>query len=264
MFEQADAVVCESTYGDRLHEATADIPTSLADVINTTHAAGGKLLIPSFAVERTQELLYHLSGLLADQRIPPLATFVDSPMAIKVTEVFRRHPELFDAEAAEMLANDRHPCDFKGLELTRTVSESKAINDHAGSAIIIAGSGMCTGGRIKHHLVQQIWRPECTILFVGYQASGTLGRRILEGAENVRIFGKERELKARVERINGFSGHADRDELFKWLSAFKRSPRQVFLTHGEQSVSESFASWLQARGDWHVRVPAYKESVAID
>jgi len=263
-FDSADYVVVESTYGDRLHRPTASIPGSLSKIVNRTHKLGGNVVVPSFAVERTQELLYHLSGLLAEKRIPPLTVFVDSPMAIRVTEVFRRHPELFDEHARALLREGRHPCDFPGLVLCRTVEESKAIKHHEGTAIIIAGSGMCTGGRIKHHLVSNISRPESVVLFVGYQASGTLGRLILEGLETVRIHGEHYPVEASVAKINGFSAHADRRELFRWLSALSRPPRRIFVTHGEPESSDHFATYVRGKTGWETRVPAYGDSVALD
>ncbi|MCE9615768.1 MAG: MBL fold metallo-hydrolase [Lentisphaerae bacterium] len=263
LFEQADYVICESTYGNRLHETADVVPDKLARIINETRAAGGNLVIPAFAVERTQELLYRLSDLLAQNRVPHLTAFVDSPMAVRVTEVFQRHPECFDDDMLAKLKAGRHPCDFPGLTMTRTSEESKAINHIRGTVIVMAGSGMCEGGRIKHHLVNNISRPESTILFVGYQAVGTLGRAILEKPAEVRILGQTYPVRARIAKINGFSGHADRDELFRWLSALKQAPRQLFLTHGEASVAAEFAGWLRERTKWNVSVPAYLDKVDI-
>jgi metallo-beta-lactamase family protein len=263
-FEHADYVLIESTYGDREHGDVADIPGQLEKVINETHEAGGNLVIPSFALERTQELLYHLNNLLHEDRIPHLVAFVDSPMAIRITEVFEKHPELFDDETmAQLKAGDR-PCNFPGLTLSRTVDQSKSINHIKGTAIIIAGSGMCTGGRIKHHLKNNIGRPESTILFVGYQAHGTLGRRILEKPESVRIFGEEHLLRARVERINGFSAHADRNELHQWLSSLKDPPRTVFITHGEEEQALAFQKFLSGKTGWSCAVPDYGQEIVLD
>lgn len=264
LFDQADYVVVESTYGNRIHKSDETIQESLVRIINDTRNAGGNLIIPSFAIERTQELLYCLSGLLRQDRIPPLIAFVDSPMAIKVTEVFQRHIELFDKETAALLRQGVHPCDFPGLKMCNSVEESKAINNIRGTAVIIAGSGMCTGGRVKHHLANNIGRPESTILFVGYQASGTLGRLILEGTPEVRILGKTHAVKARVEKINGFSGHADRNELFRWLSGLKQAPRRVYVTHGEPDAANGFAGWLKDQKGWDVHVPSYLEQVQLD
>jgi len=263
-FEHADYVLIESTYGDRVHGEVADIPGELARIINETHKAGGNVVIPSFALERTQELLYHLNNLLKEDRIPHLMAFVDSPMAVKITEVFKKHPELYDAETLEQIHAGEQPCNFPGLTMSRTVDQSKSINHIKGTAIIIAGSGMCTGGRIKHHLKNNIDRPESTILFVGYQSVGTLGRIILDGAETVRIFGEEQEVRARVEKISGFSAHADQNELYQWISSVKKPPRKVFVVHGEESQAEAFGKFLSEKTGWYCAVPEYEQEVILD
>jgi len=263
-FEDADYVLIESTYGNRTHKSNEHIPDQLESIINHIVEGGGNIVIPSFSVERAQELLYHLNELVTGERIPHLPVFVDSPMAIRVTEVFRRHPELFDEEAVALLRSGNHPCDFAGLKMCRTVDESKAINDEQGSAIIIAGSGMCTGGRVKHHLKHNVGRPESIVLFVGYQAVGTLGRRILEGDSPVRIHGQEYEMLCRVEKVNGFSAHGDRNELFQWLSALKRPPRRVFVTHGEEESAKSFGEYIGEETGWPVTVATYLEPVELD
>ncbi|MDD3275421.1 MAG: MBL fold metallo-hydrolase [Kiritimatiellales bacterium] len=263
-FDSADYVLTESTYGDRLHGEAKDIPSELARIINETHKAGGNIVIPSFAVERTQELLYHLNGLLRENRIPHLLAFVDSPMAIRVTEVFKKHPELFDDETMDLIHRGAHLCDLPGLTMSNTADQSKAINHIKGTAIIIAGSGMCTGGRIKHHLKNNISRPESTILFVGYQAVGTLGRLILDGVDPIRIFGEEHEVKARIEKISGFSAHADQNELLRWLSALKKAPRRVFVTHGEPDAANAFKKLLEEKTGWSCAVPAYQQEILLD
>jgi metallo-beta-lactamase family protein len=263
LFTAADAVVMESTYGDRLHEDPKRIDTLLADAVNSTRRAGGNLLIPSFALERTQEVLYYLSALLRADRIPHLMVFVDSPMAVSVTEVFSRHTELFDADMRERLRRGDSPFDFPGLKMMRSVEESKSINHLRGTAIIIAGSGMCTGGRIKHHLVHNIQRRESTLLFVGYQAVGTLGREILEGAKVVRILGKSVRRRARVLQISGFSAHADQGELLRWLGGFKEPPRQILLNHGEDEALTALATVVQERTGRKPIIPDYDERVEI-
>lgn len=259
----ADHVLVESTYGNRDHKPSDAIPELLATIITETRAAGGNVVIPSFALERTQELLYHLSGLLRARRIPRPYVFVDSPMAVRLTEVFQRHPELFDDETRSLLRRGEHPCDFPGLRMTQSVEQSKAINEVRRGAVIIAGAGMCTGGRIKHHLVANISRPESTILFVGYQANGTLGRAILEGAREVRIHGQPRVVAARIAKINGFSAHGDRNELLGWLSGLQSSPRQTFVVHGEPEASRAFADLLHEKKGWSASVPAYQSSVEL-
>jgi len=224
----------------------------------------GNIVIPSFALERSQEILYCLNEFLIEDRIPHLMVFIDSPMAVNITRVFKHHPELFDKEMAKLMRQKKSPFDFRGLHLVRTAEESKAINRIKGTVIIIAGSGMCTGGRIKHHLATNISRRESTILFVGYQASGTLGREIVNGAEKARILGKHYPVKARVVQINGFSAHADRAGLLNWLSSLRKPPRHLFVTHGESSVSQHFASLVREKMGWKVAVPEYREEFLLD
>ncbi len=263
-FDEADYVIVESTYGDRLHKNSADIGDSLAEIINFTREAKGNIIVPSFALERTQEILYYLNELLMEHRIPRLMIFVDSPMANSITEVFERHPELYDEEMAELIRQHRSPFDFPGLKMIRTVEESKAINNIAGSIVIIAGSGMCTGGRIKHHLVTNISRRESTILFVGYQAIGTLGRHIVDGAKQVRILGQHYPVRARIVQIDSFSAHADRDGLFRWLSGLKKAPRHVFVTHGESQAANHFGNFLKAKTGWEISVPEYRTEAVLE
>ena len=264
LFDQADYVLVESTYGDRLHEGQETIGSELAGVINSTVQAGGNICIPSFALERAQEVLYYLNELLVKDRIPQITVFVDSPMAISVTEVFSHHPELFDKEMMSLIRQGKSPFDFPSLTMTRTVDQSKAINDTAGPAMIIAGSGMCTGGRIKYHLVNNISRPESTVLFVGYQAIGTLGREIISGDKEVRILGEKYPVRARVAQIHGFSAHADRDELFRWLSALQRAPRHLFVVHGESETASQFADFVRERTGWDISVPRYRDEAILD
>lgn len=261
--EAVDYVCVESTYGNRVHKQAASISDTLIRVVHAAVKAGGNIVIPSFAIERTQELLYRLGGLLAENKIPAVPVFVDSPMAVRVTEVFKRHPELFDAETMERIERGEHPCDFKGLRLTRSVEESKAINKRSGTSIIIAGSGMCTGGRIKHHLANNLGRPESTILFVGYQAEGTLGRQLLEGAHRVRLFGQMHDVMARLEKVNGMSAHADRNELLAWLKALKTPPSEVFVIHGEKRASAAFSETVNRELGWKSSVATYQREVTL-
>lgn len=263
LFEQADYVVVESTYGSRLHKPNDEIPDNLARIINQTHRAGGNVVVPSFAVERAQELLYHLNELLRADRIPALPVFLDSPMAVRVTEVFLRHPELFDKKTLEILRRGEHPCDFPGLKLSRSVEDSKAIIARKDTSIVIAGSGMCTGGRIKHHLKHNISSRESTIMFVGYQASGTLGRLLLEGLEKVRIHGETHRVEARIEKVNGFSAHADRNELMRWLSGLKTAPKHVFVTHGEEQAAREFSQFVHLKTGWPVSSPSFGEQATL-
>ena len=261
--DAADYVVMESTYGNRIHDDNGHIPDELADILNSTYKAGGNVIIPSFAVERTQDLLYHLNKLLAAKRIPHMLTFLDSPMAIRVTEVFKEHKDLFDDETRQLLREGKHPCDFPNLKITNSADQSKAINSIRGSAIIIAGSGMCTGGRVKHHLKNNITRDECTVLFIGYQAVGTLGRIILDGAEEVRIHGETFPVRAQIAKIGGFSGHADQTELLKWVTPLQAPPKRIFVTHGEPESAEAFAKLLRGKMKAEVTVPDYRDEAEL-
>ncbi len=262
-FTAADYVVMESTYGNRLHENHGTIGQQLADIVRRIVQSGGKLIVPVFAIERAQEVIYHLHRLLIAEQIPRLPVFLDSPMAAQVNEVFRRHRECFDREAQTMMSNGNMPLELPGLETVHSVEQSKALNRRDEPVIIMAGSGMCTAGRIKHHLAQYISRPECTVLFVGYQAAGTLGRQILDGQEEVRIHGRWHPVRAQIEQIHGFSGHADRDELIAWLRHIDQPPREIFLTHGEEEESLSLAEHLRAKFGLHVTVPEYRQSVEL-
>jgi metallo-beta-lactamase family protein len=264
VFTQSDYVVMESTYGDRVHEDPGEVEELLAEAINRTSRAGGNLLIPSFALERTQEVLYYLNKLLRSDRIPHLVVFVDSPMAISVTEVFKDHPELFDDAMRELTEAGHSPFSFSGLKMTRSVEQSKAINHIRGTAIIIAGSGMCTGGRIKHHLVHNIYRKESTVLFVGYQAAGTLGRQILSGAKEVRILGQTWRCRADIRRISGFSAHADQPALLRWLGALKHPPRKLFLTHGEAESIRVLSEKIEGEKQYTPHVPEYGERFDLE
>jgi len=265
IFDEAEYIVIESTYGDRTHEEhkNTDIQKQLRDCINRTVSAGGNIIIPSFALERSQELLYHLNELFLRKEIPPLTVFLDSPMAIRITEVFKRHADLFDKDMMKRLRQGNSFFSFENLKMVQSTEESKAINNIKESSIIIAGSGMVTGGRIKHHIVNNITRPESTILFVGYQAEGTPGRILLDGAQEIRLLGQMHPVKAHIEKIDGFSAHADRDGLLDWLSDIRVPPRCVFVTHGEEKAATSFAELLEERMGWTVKVPQYKDTVEL-
>jgi metallo-beta-lactamase family protein len=266
IFDEAEYVVIESTYGDRTHEEhkNIDIQKQLCDCINRTVSSGGNIVIPSFALERSQELLYHLNELFLRKEIPPLTVFLDSPMAIRITEVFKRHAELFDKEMMERLRQGDSWFNFENLKMVQSTGESKAINHVKESSIIIAGSGMVTGGRVKHHIANNITRPESTILFVGYQAVGTAGGILLDGAKKMRLFGQTYPVKASIEKIDGFSAHADHDGLLAWLSDINIPPRRVFVTHGEEKAATSFANILSEKTGWSVLVPEHKAEVVLD
>ena len=263
VFVRADYVVMESTYGDRNHDDPEPIESLLARIITETAGRGGKVLVPVFAMERAQELLYFIGKLVRAKRIPPLSVFLDSPMAVEITRVFGRYPSYLDEEAKTIIRSGRSLFEFPGLRLTPTMADSKTINQLDGPAIVLAGSGMATGGRIKHHLKLNLGRPEATVLFVGYQAQGTLGRMILDGAEEVRIFGEMHPVRAHVVRIAGFSAHAGKRELRRWLNAFQVRPRKLFICHGDEDVSLGFADELRADG-WRTAVPHYREEFELD
>jgi metallo-beta-lactamase family protein len=262
--EKADYLVIESTYGDREHCEACDTKKQIGDVINATKERGGNIVVPSFALERSQEILFYIKELLLDDAIPHLMVFLDSPMAARITEVFRNHQELFDTETQQMLSRHHSPFDLAELKVTTTSEESKAINHITGTVMIISGSGMCTGGRIKHHLINNITRKESTIMFVGYQAEGTLGRLIVDGAKKVRILGDQYKVRAKIVQIEGLSAHADRKEMLNWLKNFKSPPRQVFLVHGEAQSAQAFGSFLKDKTGWQFSIPAYEDQVVLD
>lgn len=250
---RADYIFIETTYGDRLHIEPEPRKESLYRHVKKVYDRGGKLLIPSFALERTQELLYILSELINENDdFPDLKVYLDSPLAIKVTDVFHDHPEIYDEDAR---ARKDTPFKFPQLVCTPKTEDSIVLNKSKDPAIIIAGSGMCTAGRIRHHLKHGIWDPKNTVLFVGYQAQGTLGWHLLNGAKEVRMMGDTFKVKAEIDRIHAFSAHADRDELIAWLNAFMEKPRRVHLIHGDKKVMENFSSTLQDLGfDTHIQV----------
>ncbi|MGB4727619.1 MAG: MBL fold metallo-hydrolase [Thermogutta sp.] len=261
---EADYLVIESTYGDRDHNHGQSVEDQLVKVVRETSARGGHVVIPVFAVERAQELLFYFSRLYRSGRLPPLPIFLDSPMAVRITEVFRRHRECFDQETQSLIDNDQSPFNFPNLRLVTTVEESKQINTYNVPSVIMATSGMCTAGRIKFHLRNNIVRPESTILFVGYQSRGTLGRQILDKNPYVRIHGKEWPTRARIEQIQGLSGHADRKGLLSWVSQVKSPVKSVFVTHGEENASLAFAEMVRSQLTWRTSVPQYMDEVELD
>ncbi|PKO23639.1 MAG: MBL fold metallo-hydrolase [Chloroflexi bacterium HGW-Chloroflexi-1] len=264
--DAADILIVESTYGDRLHEPYQAARKQLRDVIRDTVRRRGKVIIPAFAVERTQEIIYALNQLEAAGDIPELPVFVDSPLAVSATEVFRMHPEEWDAEAQAFLAagNGRNPFDSSRIEYVRDVRRSKQINFMSQPAVIISASGMAENGRILHHLKNNIENSENTILFVGFQAQDTLGRRILDGVSPVRILGDEYKVRAQVVSIDGYSAHADQAELLAWARPFDRERLgQVFVVHGEQAASFTFAEKLRGERVKQVTVPERGQSFEL-
>ena len=246
--ESADYVIMESTYGDRSHGERSDYVGELARVIQETFDRGGNVVVPSFAVGRTQEMLYFIreikeKGLVEGHGEFPV--YVDSPLAVEATSIFKDHEQdCYDSEAAKLLARGVNPILFRGLKLSITSEESKAINFDETPKVILSASGMCDAGRIKHHLKHNLWRSECTVLFVGYQAVGTLGRALINGAEQVKIFQEDVQVTARILQLPGMSGHADREGLLRWAESFRAKPQRVFVTHGEDKVTELFAKLL--------------------
>lgn len=266
IFEEADYVFVESTYGDRVHTSVEDTKEQLCDAVNTTYAAGGNIIVPSFSIERAQEVMYYMNELLMEDRVPNIMTFLDSPMAVRVTEVFKKHPELYDAEMTALMSQNESPFTYPGLKLVQSTRESKSINHIKGTIMVIAGSGMCTGGRVKHHLVNNIARPESAVLFVGYQAVGTLGRTIVDSMPNdqVRILGEHFPVKANIVQVHGFSAHADKVEILTWLKHLKTPPRKVFIVHGEKESAHSFKDYLTEETGWDIMVPKYQDTVKVD
>lgn len=248
--KSADYVVMESTYGDRLHSAERlDYVKELAAVLKETFDKGGNVVIPSFAVGRTQELLYFLRKIKVERLVEGFENFpvyVDSPLAVEATGIFQDNRwECFDEEAMELVREGINPISFAGLKLAITSDESREINFIDTPKVIISASGMCEAGRIRHHLKHNLWRPECTILFVGYQAVGTLGRSLVEGADEVRLFGEPIQVRAQIKQLAGLSGHADKNGLIEWISGFEEKPKKVFVVHGEDSVCTGFAETLK-------------------
>ena len=256
----ADIVVMETTYGDRLHKPFLPSVEEFYEVIADTFRRGGNVVIPTFALERAQELLYFLREGAEGNRLPrDIRVFLDSPMAISATEIFERHPECYEPETAELFREGQDPFHLPALHFTRETAASKAINDISGGAVIMAGSGMCTGGRIRHHLQHNIARKECSILFVGYAAAGTLARSVIDGAKEARIYGEKFPVHARIHTINGFSAHADQAELLAWHK-HTGNPECTYLVHGDEAVMSQFAARLKGT---RVVMPALNESFAI-
>ena len=256
---EADYVIMESTYGDRYHGKHQDYVTELTDVIQRTFDRGGNVVIPSFAVGRTQELLYYIRQIKAEDRIKNHGDFkvvVDSPLAVEATKIFNMNiDETYDEEAMELVKQGINPITFSNLHLSITTEESKEINFETEPMVIISASGMCEAGRIRHHLKHNLWRSENTIIFVGYQACGTLGRSLIEGAKEVKLFGEAIKVAADIVQLEGLSGHADKNGLLKWVNSFEKKPEEVFVVHGEDAVCEAFTSCLKDEYKFKARAP---------
>lgn len=254
--EFAEYLVIESTYGGSIH-SHEDPMIKLAEVINQAARDGGVVLVPSFAIGRTQELLYYLTILQRDNAIPRIPIYVDSPMATSTTRLYENSDQEFDEETREALKKHIDYLEPEGLRLVRDREESKALNVQRGPMIVIAGSGMANGGRILHHLIHRLGDPTTTVLFTGYQAEGTLGRRLLEGEPEVHIFHDPIQVAARVDRLNALSAHADQSEIMRWLGGFKTPPKKTFIVHGEPPAQQALAAKIQADLRWPVEIPAY-------
>ncbi len=261
----ADFLFVESTYGNRFHRNFEDSKQELLEAIEYAVSHNEKVIIPAFALERTQEVLYVLGEFQRAGRLPDIPVYLDSPLAIKATEIFRKNREYYDENARAILEQGFEPFDMPNLRATPTTQESMEINKVPGSAIIISANGMCTAGRIKHHLKHNLWRPGASVIIMGFQAQGTTGRKIVEGADNVTIFGSKIAVRARVYTIGGFSAHADQGELLNWVGHFtEKSHPKVFLTHGEPTSSEALADAIRKRLNLDVYIPDWREVLQLD
>jgi len=259
----ADILFVESTYGNRNHKTMEQSRRELVEAIHYSYNHGEKVIIPAFAVERTQEILYILGESFRKGLIPSMPVYLDSPLAIAATEIFRRRSEFFDEDAMAILNHGQDPFDFPQLIFSRTAEDSIAINQKAGPAIVIAGNGMCTAGRIKHHLKHNLWRKGCAVVIVGFQAEGTVGRKLVEGAPSVKVLGERILVRARVFTIGGFSAHADQQDLLDWIAHFGNPSLRVYAVHGEESISEVFASLVRQRYGFSTHVPGMGEVIPI-
>ncbi len=265
--KEADYVLIESTYGDREHNAPIDFAKALAEVIQETFQAGGNLVIPAFSVGRTQEILYFIRRIKEEQLVSGFDDFevyMDSPLAVEATAVFHDNvSECFDEEAKKLIAEGKNPIRFPGLKMAVSSDESKLINFDMKPKIIISASGMCEAGRIRHHLKHNLWRPECTILFVGYQVPGTLGHSLLNGAKEVKLFGETVNVEARIKNLPGISGHGDRNKLLEWIGAYEKAPKKVFVVHGEDAVCDQFAKDITDKYGFDARAPYSGEAYDV-
>lgn len=274
MIEEADNLIMESTYGSRLHLKNDEKAKIFLDVVSETLDNGGTVVIPSFAVGRTQEILYEINKLKDEfkdneefqrkyKTIMKTNVFVDSPLAISATEVFKENMNLFDEDTKQEITRGDNPLEFPGLKFTKTADESKALNEDTTPSIIISASGMCEVGRIKHHLKHNLWNPKSTILFVGYQAPGTLGYNIVNGAKKVKIFGEEIAVNARIEYIEGYSGHADQEGLMNFIYSFIKKPNHIFLVHGEKESQDILKEKIEQETSLDVVVPEFGETYEL-
>lgn len=259
IIKKADYVIMETTYGNRLHEKNSISIQTLLDIIVKTAKRGGSVIIPSFAVGRTQELIYELNRVYEGNNqysdvLKNVMVYVDSPMASAATQIFQKNAQVFDDKMKEYLLKGDNPLDFKNLKFTKTSQESQLLNEDPSPKIIISASGMCEAGRIRHHLKHGLWNPKNSVVFVGYQANGTLGRFLIEGAKEVTLFGEKVSVCAEIYNLEGFSGHADKDGLMAWVRGFQKKPHDIFLVHGEEDSKEGFASYVKNQLGWDCTV----------
>jgi len=265
IIDRADVLITESTYGGRDHGPMDEARKNLARVVKETANNRGLLIIPAFAVGRTQDVVYHLHELMQSKEIPQMPVYVDSPLATNITEIFRAHPECYDEETEQLLMQDGgdDPFGFNMLRYTRSTEESKKLNNIRRPAIIISASGMCEGGRVLHHLRRNIGDPNTTVLFVGFQAENTLGRKLLRGDKTARIYGEEHEVRARMEKIDGYSAHADEGEMLDFINAIPNRPKRVFVVHGEPDATAAMAAGLARLGIEDIAIPERGEKFEV-
>jgi metallo-beta-lactamase family protein len=264
VIDEADFLFIESTYGNRLHKSKQDTYEEFKEIIKSVKSNSGNIIIPAFAIERTQELIFTLSQMINNKEIQPIPVYIDSPLAISATEIFRRNEQCFDKETIAVLNSGNSPLDFNSLHFTRSSKESKKLNEEAQGSIIISASGMCTAGRIKYHLQNNLFKENANVLFVGYQAEGTLGRRIIEGAKQVKLYGESVKVNAKIHTLGGFSAHADQKGLLEWLGHIKSEDLNVFVVHGEEEASLEFADKVRSEYGHRVYVPHWGEIMDLN
>ena len=268
--QKADYIIVESTYGNKKNHPSEDDAGELISIINNTVKKGGNVVIPSFAVERAQDIIYELNKYYdesiksVDKDFLQVPVYIDSPLTVSATEIFERNPDCFDEKTLELIKTGDNPLDFRNLIFTRNVEESKQINKTPESKVIISASGMCSAGRIKHHLKHNLWRNESSIVFVGYQAEGTLGRRIKEGEKSVKLFGEEIQVNAKIYTLDGFSGHADKEGIMWWLEGFENKPKKIFIVHGEEEASREISKKIEEELNIVTYIPELGDTLIVE
>lgn len=261
--EEANILWLESTYGNRLHKSRRETVEEFLEIIKDAIKEKGKVIIPAFAVEKAQDIIYTIGQFIREGFIPEIPVYIDSPLAISATEIFKKNSECFDEETKRLILDNQNPLEPSWLIYTKSIEESKAINEDLRPGVIISASGMCDSGRIKHHLKHHLWQKNSHIVFVGYQAEGTSGRRIIDGAKSIKLFGEEIAVKAHIHTLGGFSAHADQKGLIEWLSNFKNPDLKVFLVHGEEKIQKDFSKAIQERLDLEVYIPEWRERITL-